>query len=407
MIKKPKGWKLRVCIISKSTGFCFFYRLKWPLEILVERGLIEVMGIDFSNKEFSKNIGKYMSEALDWADVIVFQYANPNDILTRYNDLSIMEKLPKLFVSEFDDDYSNVHPSNSYYRYSGLEDIQLGNGKWAWKDGELCDHINEYEDKSDAEKSAYVFSLDRNKVRLLKMFRAQMYSDVITTTTEDLGNTFSGWNQNIAILPNYINPDVMPEGKKKKRDHVLIGWQGGDSHHHDLKMIMPALKRVKDKYKDNVHFRFMGAPFVNMYAEIGGEHVQWVDPYKFYDKFAEDLLDIGLVPLVDPEVNKFNKSKSNIKWLEYSHYGIPSIVSGYKPYVQHIEDGKTGMICYSEDDWFESICKLVDDSLFRIKMGMDAKKEVDLKYTIHNHAHKWYDLYMSALEEKVKFLNDK
>jgi len=407
MSENKKKFKLRICVISRSTGFCFFYRIKWPLEQLVKRDLVEVIGIDWTSEKFSEDTGKYMSDALAWADVMIFQYGNPNDILTRYNDLSILEKLPKLFVSEFDDDYSGVHPSNSYYRESGVEEVQLENGQWAWKDGDLCDHLNEHKDKTDEEKAPYVFDIKKNKARMLKMLRSHIYSDVITTTTPELGQTFSGWNQNIAILPNYINPDVMPPGKKKKRDHVLIGWQGGDSHHHDLRMIMPALKRVKDRYKDKVHFRFMGAAFLNMYEEIGGEHIEWVDPYKFYEKFAEDVLDIGLVPLIDPEINAFNKSKSNIKWLEYSHYGIASVVSGYKPYVQSIDDGRTGLLAYTENDWYESICRLIDDPLYRMKMGADAKNEVDSNFTIQKHAQKWYDLYMIAMKEKVQYLVDK
>jgi glycosyltransferase involved in cell wall biosynthesis len=368
---------------------------------LEKKGLVETIGIDWADPNFKEDPGATLSKVIEWADVFVFQYSNPSDILTRYNDLAISEKIPKLFVSEFDDDFTCVHPSNSYYRHSGIENVKVGD-KWAWKDGALCDHLDEYDDKTDEEKKFLTFNILRNKARMAKTFRAQMYSDLITTTTPELAQTFTRWNENISVLPNYINPHAMPPGKKMPRDHVLIGWQGGDSHHHDLKMIMPALKRIKAKYKDKVHFRFMGAAFVNMYEEIGGEHIEWVDPYKFYEKFAEDLMDIGLVPLIDPEKNKFNNAKSNIKWLEYSHYAIPSVVSGYKPYVQHIEDGNTGIIAYTEEDWFQSLCLLIDDSLLRTRIGVNAKKEVDSKFSIQNHAMKWYDLYMSALLAKVE-----
>jgi glycosyltransferase involved in cell wall biosynthesis len=398
------NWKLRVAVISKSTGFCYFYRLKWALAELEERGLIETLGVDWSSESFRKNKGEVMGEVITWADVIVFQYGNPSDIVSKFSDFITKERLPKLIVCEFDDDFTCVHPSNSYYRYAGLKEVKA-NGKWVWKDNDLCDYLNEYKDKTDQEKESYKFNINRNKVRLLKMFRACMYADVITTTTKELGSTFDNWNENIRVLPNYINPKVMPDGKKKKRDYTLIGWQGGDSHHHDLKMIMPALKRVKDRYRDKVHFRFMGAAFINMYKEIEGEHIGWVDPYKFYDAFSEDLLDIGLVPLVDPDINKFNKSKSNIKWLEYSYYGIPSVVSGYKPYVQHIEDWKTGIIAYTEDDWYRALCKLIDDPLYRIKLGSNAKTEVINNFNISTYAYKWYQLYMDALKTKVEYLN--
>lgn len=404
-MNKPEGWKLRVCVISKDNGFCYFYRLKWPLAELERRGLIETVGIDWSRESFKKDPGDAFSKVIDWADVFIFQYSNPADILIRYSDFSTQNKIPKLFISEFDDDFTCVHPSNSYYRHSGIEEVKVGKD-YAWKDGDLCDHLNEYTDKSEDEKRALSFNIFRNKARMAKMFRGLMYSDVITTTTPELGATFTKWNDNVAVLPNYINPEVMPEGKKKHRDYTLIGWQGGDSHHHDLKMIMPALKRVKQRYGDKVRFRFMGAAFVNMYKEIEGEHIPWEDPYNFYNKFSEDIFDIGLVPLIDPSLNKFNNAKSNIKWLEYSYYGIPSVVSGYNPYVQHISDGETGLICYTEQEWYDSLVKMIEDPLYRFKVGANAKKEVDLKFTIQTHAYKWYDLYMSALHKKVEFLSN-
>lgn len=402
-----KKWKLKICTVSKNTGFCFFYRIQWPLQELIKQELVEVVGINSQNDLFLKNPSKYILEAIEWADVIVFQYGNPTSILTKFNDLAIQENLPKLFVSEYDDDICNVHPSNPYYRYSGVEEHKLSDGTFLWKDKDLCDHRNEMENLSSLEKEVNTFDITRNKIRMLKMLRSQIYSDVITTTTEELASKFYGFNQNVAILPNYINPEVMPDGKKAKRDYVLVGWQGGDSHHHDLRMIMPALKRIKNKYGNKVHFRFMGAPHISMYKEIGGEFLPWVDAEKFYKKFSEDLFDIGMVPLLDPNKNTFNLSKSNIKWLEYSYYGIPSVVSGYRPYVQHIEHGKTGILAYNEDDWVNGLSQLIDDSLFRVKMGSEAKKVVEEKFTIQRHARKWYDLYMDALEAKVKFLAEK
>ena len=88
--------KLRIGVSSKSTGFCYFYRIKWPLETLQKNGLIETMGVDWSNSVFRENQGKYMAELLEWADILLLQYGNPQDVLIRYNDLVLKERLPKL-----------------------------------------------------------------------------------------------------------------------------------------------------------------------------------------------------------------------------------------------------------------------------------------------------------------------
>lgn len=405
-IKKPKGWKLNICVVTRSTGFCHYYRVRFPLEDLERRGLVNVVCIDTGHKKYMENPGKTISELIPWADVFIFQYSAPQDILVRFNDYCIQEKIPKLFVSDFDDDLTCLDPSNASYRFTGIEEVKI-NGKYMWKDNSLCDFLNDYKDKSEEEKEEFKFNIFKNKVKMLKMFRAMMYSDIITVTTPDLAATMHGWNNDVCILPNYINPNVMPEGKKEPRDYILIGWQGGDSHYHDLKMIMPALKQIKKKYKNKVKFRFMGAAFVEMYKEVEGEFIGWVDPKNFYNEFSKDLFDIGLIPLINPDINKFNRSKSNIKWLEYSYYGIPSVVSSFTPYKEHIVNHKTGILCETLDTWVEGLSKLIDDSLYRIKLGANAKEEVNNKFRIQTHSHKWYDLYMEALEQKVKFLSNR
>ena len=396
--------KLRICAISKPKGFCHYYRIKWPLEELEKKGLIEAVVLDPTHPEFIKNPGKPLGDIINWANVFIFQFANPANILTKYNDLSIINKVPKLFISEFDDDITSTNPTNSHYRYVGMEEYKVKD-TWMWKDNELCDHLGEYKDKTDEEKELLKFNLDRNKGRIAKIYKAVMYSDLVTVTTPELASVFEGWNLNVNVLPNYINPNYMPQGKKKPRDHVVIGWQGGSSHFNDLKMIMPALKRIKKKYKEKVKFKFMGAGFLGMYKELDADFVEWIDSEKFYDVFSEDIFDIGLIPLIDPKIDKFNNSKSNIKWLEYSYYGIPSVVSEYKPYVQHITNNNTGLLCYNQNDWYENICKLVDDPFLRMNIGKNAKNEVNLKWTIEKHAYKWYDSYINAFKNKIEHIS--
>jgi glycosyltransferase involved in cell wall biosynthesis len=395
--------KLNIVALTRNIGFCYYYRILWPLRELEKRGLINVLGIDTTHENFIKDPGPFMADSLEWGDIFIYQYTNPSDILTRYADLCMLEKLPKLFIAEFDDDFTRVHPTNNYYRHAGIDNVKAG-GEWVWKDNDICDHLKEFVDSTEEEIKAATFSIKRNKSRMMKMLRACIYSDAITTTTKELGETFEKFNQNVVVLPNYLDLSEMPEGKKKPRDHVLIGWQGGDSHYADIRIIMPALKKIKQKYGDKVQFQFMGAAFHNMYKELKAEHIPWAKPEEFFSKFSENLFDIGLVPIVDPEINKFNKSKSNIKWLEYSHYGIPSIVSNYKPYKQHIINGKTGLLCNTVQDWYENLCKLIDDPFFRMKMGSEAKKVVDKNFVIQNYAHRWYDFYSSAFKKKVEYL---
>ena len=62
---------------------------------------------------------------------------------------------------------------------------------------------------------------------------------------------------------------------------------------------------------------------------------------------AERPWNVGIAPLVD---SAFTRSKSHIKWMEYSMYEIPTIASRVYPYFMDvagrdtIRDGETGII---------------------------------------------------------------
>lgn len=391
---------IRVCLVSRIDGACFFYRLKWPMEELVNRGLIEVRGINVEATEVKEAPEKYFSEMAVWAEIFVFQHLDFVDVFTRYSSYSKSIEARQLYVAEMDDNVFSPDPTNTgAYLYYGDEEVRSGDKEF-WVDGKETPLVKK-EDVKHTGDNDLVFKLHINRVRLLKRYRALHYADVVTTTTPDLASVFTPWNKNVCVLPNYINPNVMPEGKKKPRDYVLIGWQGGDSHYSDLKMVMPALKAVKARYGDRVRFRFMGASFHKLYEEVDGEFMPWVPPSEFYNVFSEDLFDIGIIPLIEPEVSIFNEGKSNIKWLEYSHYSIPSVVSNCTPYKQHIDDGHTGILASTEKSWIRGLYELIDDPIRRFEMGRNAKEDVASKFTIQMNAYQWYNVYKEALELKA------
>jgi glycosyltransferase involved in cell wall biosynthesis len=324
-----------------------------------------------------------------WADVIIFQFAHPADLVIDTINLINEEKLPKLVVVEFDDNYNAIHPTNEAYRYFGTSEIRVNNGKWLWRNKKK---LSKKEDKVP-------FDIVRNHRRLTSMNKACQMADIVTTTTRRLADTFN--LNNVHPLPNFISPDFMPLNNKPARDYVVIGWQGGDSHYNDLITVFPVLKRIKEAYGDRVKFRFMGADFRRMYSEVKGEFTEWIEPGDFFDKFSNDVFDIGIIPLLDTD---FNRAKSNIKWLEYSYYNIPSVVSKVPPYSDDGDHGNNILFYTTEDEMFSHIKKLIDDPIFRFKLAHEARKHVLKNYDIRTYCHKWYDLYLDKLNEKIKRL---
>ena len=60
----------------------------------------------------------------------------------------------------------------------------------------------------------------------------------VTTTTKIFADEIKKVNRNVVVLPNGIDPNE-PQFKQKteESDKIRVGWLGGSSHLHDLKLL--------------------------------------------------------------------------------------------------------------------------------------------------------------------------
>ena len=113
--------------------------------------------------------------------------------------------------------------------------------------------------------------------------------------------------------------------------------------------------------------------------------------------------------LYDLEVDKkhqysasgFIVHNSNLKWLENSICGIPSVLSPVV-YQKTVKDGETGLIAETPKDFVKLTSKLIEDEKVRKKIGENAYKEVRKNYDIADHYKKWLNLYVKEYRKKHK-----
>jgi glycosyltransferase involved in cell wall biosynthesis len=224
------------------------------------------------------------------------------------------------------------------------------------------------------------------------------FADAITVSTEPLKERLTkhfkdvyNMEKKIIVIPNFNDLgewDYKPV--KKHKNKIVIGYAGSNSHDDDLKMIMPALGKLMNKYK-NVHFETTGAleikrlEYVGMYKHFSEEALSRCDLipsttcYNDYPKhIANQPWDIAIAPLVD---SPFTRCKSHIKWMEMSAVKFPVIASKVYPYFMDlwgrktIEHNKTGLLVEPEE-WYEAMESLVLDKKKRIELGENAYKAV-------------------------------
>ncbi len=83
--------------------------------------------------------------------------------------------------------------------------------------------------------------------------------------------------------------------------------------------------------------------------------------------------DISLAPL---EEGLFNDAKSNIKFLEASVLGLPSVCSPRAEFQKAIRDGENGFLAEGEDEWHRKLTTLIVDPGLRQQMGEQARADV-------------------------------
>ena len=365
---------MKVAFFPNNNGFCAYYRMIYPATTLQRAGLAETKIIN------QENIAE-VADACFWADVMVFQSGTPFEFVQGVVTIIANDRLEKIVVCDLDDNLFDVQPCNDAYKNWGTANVYANNKEVTlWKDG-----VGD-------------FNIERNKNNQKELSKTMAAVDIVTTTGKHLQKELQQYNPNTFVIKNCIDPTMMPVGiPLPTPDQVVIGWQGGDSHYFDLIRVWPEIKKIKKDYGDKVHFRFFGANFHELYAEIDGEFIHWIKPNLFFERFSKKLFDIGIIPL---ESNNFNRCKSNIKWLEYSYYKIPSVVASVDPYRDYIKDNADGFLYSDNAEFSRKLRKLIDVPLLRKAMAESAHAEVMENWTVQKNIMDWYNLYSGFLDAK-------
>ncbi len=199
-------------------------------------------------------------------------------------------------------------------------------------------------------------------------------ADALIVSTPYLKEIYSEFNDNIYVVPNSIDFSLWGKVRRKPaKGKVVVGWAGGASHNDDLAIIIPAVEHITKRYP-NVEFRIIHGASPSLRNMQG---VKWIEKFVRMDKYPQHIasqgFDIGMAPLVD---NAFNRGKSNLRWLEYSALGIPTVASRVGNFVETIKDGQDAILCNDSQDFIDNLELLIKNKEIRREMGRQAYKRV-------------------------------
>src|SRR3546814_15455116 len=78
--------------------------------------------------------------------------------------------------------------------------------------------------------------------------------------------------------------------------------------------------------------------------------------------------------------------KSERKWFEAGVFSVPSIVSRTQNYVDVIQNDLDGILVSGPNEWYEALRRLIQDSAFRRRIGLNARMRILKEYSISTMA---------------------
>ena len=213
--------------------------------------------------------------------------------------------------------------------------------------------------------------------------------DLVTTTTPLLAEKLRKFNPNVKVLPNVLPAEGwdFPAPVLRDADRIVLGWAGSSSHVEDLSILADVVPQILNRYP-HVEFAYAGGPVAGPFASDSRMRRLPVTDIQHYPTVIENF-DIGLIPLAD---SAFNRAKSDLKFVEYSMLGIPSVASKLDPYLNSIRHGENGFLATNAKDWIKFVSRLIESPELRLEMGERAQEFARAR-TIDRSIDKWIGAY--------------
>jgi glycosyltransferase involved in cell wall biosynthesis len=227
---------------------------------------------------------------------------------------------------------------------------------------------------------------------LLPILRGIVQADAITVSTPPLREYLLRFHPNVFLLPNYLDQKIWPLKAQQVGTPLVIGYMGGNSHGPDLESILPALETVLEKHSSvQLHFYGLQPPeALQEHSQVIWTPAESSSYAEFAAHFSSQRWDIFIAPLKD---NLFNRSKSAIKFLEYSALGVPGVYSRITPYERLVQDGINGLLAADGQDWQRGLNRLIESSQLRKQIGSKARETLRRNWLISQHAGAWAEAY--------------
>ena len=224
----------------------------------------------------------------------------------------------------------------------------------------------------------------------------------IQTSTPYLADFLSQFNPHVTVFANQLRRlppprDFDDEFKKKKTVTIFFGALNRDG---DFMELVPVLNRFAKQYGKKLEFKILSRH--NLFDAIESDNKTFIGDMNRYDgqfipydayEAAIRSSDIALLPLRD---NEFNRSKSDLKFIECAGSGAVALASPIV-YANTIQEGKTGFIYRDEREFSNKLNLLIKNKNLRRMVAEKAYAYVKAERLMSQHYEERLDWYRELL----------
>jgi glycosyltransferase involved in cell wall biosynthesis len=191
----------------------------------------------------------------------------------------------------------------------------------------------------------------------------------------------------IEVLPTVVNLDRYPV-REKKNKQFRIGWIGSPITAPYLGLIQKALDEVCRQTE--ACMVLIGAGDRDPLPGLKKENITWDEDSEVANIQS---CDVGIMPLPD---EPFTRGKCGYKLVQYMAAGLPVVASPVGINSRIIEQGITGFLASSKEEWIQALVTLHHDTEMRSAMGKAGRQKVEKEYSLQITAPRLLDILTGA-----------
>lgn len=220
-------------------------------------------------------------------------------------------------------------------------------------------------------------AIDRSSSRESRGRRARFQKMVASVDEVWAGNTFlaekaRAFCDNVVVMPTAVEKSRYDVSVERPSETIDLVWIGSSSTAKYLEAHLPVLERVA-RAVPGLRLKIV-ADFTLQSNELEVVECPWSDEGEAVDVGSAH---IGVAPLTD---DPWTRGKCGLKVLQYMAASLPVVASDVGVHGDLIEDGESGILAVTSDDWVEALTMLCNDPSLRRSMGEKGRKRVEVMF---------------------------